>query len=79
MHDDALEPSPTWQSTQQTKAKTMQSILNKATRKDLTSYMVDVHGFNEEDVAEWDNKADLISDIRRNGWERDCASYLGIF
>lgn len=57
----------------------MQSILNQATRKNLTSYMVDVHGFSEDDVAEWDNKADLISDIRRFGWERDCAAYLGIY
>ncbi len=50
--------------------------LNTFSRKALHSYMIDVHGFSNDDCKEWSSKADLIGDIERNGWSQDCHQYL---
>lgn len=55
----------------------MATQINKISRNSLNSYMIDAHGFSEEDVKEWDDKQDLIADIRNYGWEDDCIEYCG--
>jgi hypothetical protein len=54
------------------------SLLQKFTRKQLESFMIDCHGFDQEQLNEWDNKADLISDIENNGHSADCVDYLAV-
>jgi hypothetical protein len=49
--------------------------LNTASRKNLESYMIDCHGFDEDELAEWD-RDDLVADIRSFGWEKECQEYL---
>lgn len=49
--------------------------MEKLTRKTLECYMTDCHGFDAEQLAEWECKSDLIADIRSFGWEQDCMEY----
>lgn len=51
--------------------------LLKLTRKSLNSYLVDCHSFSKSEVAEWDDKEDLVSDIIRLGWGENCLESLG--
>lgn len=53
-----------------------QPQLASFTRKQLESYMTDCHGFDAEQLAEWDTKDDLAADIRSFGWQNDCIEYL---
>jgi len=50
--------------------------LHSYTREQLESYMTDCHAFDKEQLAEWKNKQDLISDIKSFGWEANCLEYL---
>lgn len=50
--------------------------MEKFTRKQLESYMIDCHSFDIEQVNEWETKADLAADIKSFGWESDCIEYL---
>lgn len=45
-------------------------------RKKLEVYMVDCHGFDTDQLIEWETVEDLACDIRSFGWERDCLEYL---
>lgn len=45
-------------------------------RAQLDMYMIDCHGFDAEQLAEWESKADLAADIKSFGWEAECLEYL---
>lgn len=50
--------------------------MNKYSRKQLESYMMDCHGFDAEQLSEWPCVDDLAADIRSFGWASDAAEYL---
>lgn len=50
--------------------------LTKYSRKQLECYMIDCHGFDTYELAEWETKADMAADIKSYGWEADCLEYL---
>lgn len=50
--------------------------LLRFTRSQLESYMIDCHGFDAEQLAEWDSVDDLRCDIRSFGWAKECVEYL---
>lgn len=50
--------------------------LEDYSRKQLDCYMIDCHGFEAEEVIEWETKADLCADIRAFGWQTEALEYL---
>ena len=48
------------------------------TRKQLEAYMTDCHGFDKDQLSEWDTKSDLWADIKSFGWEQECKDYIGV-
>ena len=52
--------------------------LNKVSRKNLELYLLECHGFDQDDIDGWETKSDLISDIVSFGWETECKEYLGV-
>lgn len=53
----------------------MRTELEHYTRDQLDNYMIDCHGFEPEQLQEYETE-DLISDIRTFGWEKECKEYL---
>ncbi len=51
-------------------------VLKDYSRAQLETYMVDCHGFDDAQLAEWECKLDLIADIKSFGWEAGCLEYL---
>jgi hypothetical protein len=50
--------------------------LKDYSRAQLEMYMVDCHGFDDGQLAEWETKDDLACDIQSFGWEIECLEYL---
>jgi len=50
--------------------------LEDYSRKKLEMFMIDCHGFDAGQLAEWETKEDLCCDIRSGGHETECLEYL---
>lgn len=50
--------------------------LDDYSRSSLECYMVDCHSFEKADLADWESKQDLVSDIKSFGWEAEALEYL---
>jgi hypothetical protein len=45
-------------------------------RKQIEAYMIDCHAFDQDQLNEWETKADMIADIKSFGWYDDLLEYI---
>ena len=54
----------------------MTTLLNEAGRSELENYMIECHGYDDDQIQEWESKSDLIDDIIHFGHAEECLEYL---